>query len=390
MHDDYIGKEVKELVNVVLMDYEKGRDIDAINFFNKPDKAEVRFLVNQILQIIFPGYFRDSSVKVYNLETNISLLIEDIFYHLNKQGTKALNFCNKRGKLTTKEIEDESYRICKEFIQRIPVIREYIETDMQAAFDGDPAASCKDEIILAYPGIYATAINRIAHELYLLNLPIIPRIMTEYAHSRTGIDIHPGATIGKYFFIDHGTGIVIGETTVIGENVKLYQGVTLGALSTRGGQKLSGIKRHPTIEDNVTIYAGASVLGGDTVVGENAVIGGNSFITKSIPANTTVSIKNSPDFLPSPLRTWDGLVEIAKKAVLWEDISISLQRVLIGWLRGLLVAVPLGLFVGRFKVVRWIFEPFINFFRFIPAIGFLTLFLWCRRRIKNCAYHVLN
>ncbi|MCI5529313.1 MAG: serine O-acetyltransferase, partial [Blautia sp.] len=151
---------------------------------------------------------------------------------------------------------------------------------------------CKEEIILAYPGLMASSINRIAHELYLLNVPVLPRIMTEYAHSETGIDIHPGATIGKYFFIDHGTGVVIGETSVIGDNVKIYQGVTIGALSTRGGQKLSGMKRHPTIEDNVTIYAGASVLGGETVIGKNAVIGGNAFITSSIPANTKVSIKN--------------------------------------------------------------------------------------------------
>lgn len=292
MDDKTIGKEVKELVDIVLNDYDKARDIDAINFYNKPDKTEIIELVGQLLQIVFPGYFRDSSVKIYNLETQISLLIEDIFYHLNKQGQKALVFCRKRDYKSDEEIEETSYKICKEFLRRIPVIRESIETDMQAAFDGDPAACCKDEIILAYPGIFATAINRIAHELYVLDMPIIPRIMTEYAHSKTGIDIHPGATIGKYFFIDHGTGIVIGETAIIGDNVKIYQGVTIGALSTRGGQKLKDIKRHPTIDNNVTIYAGASVLGGETVIGENSVIGGNAFITQSIPANTRVSIKN--------------------------------------------------------------------------------------------------
>ena len=182
--------------------------------------------------------------------------------------------------------------MCKDFFAEIPRIREYIESDLQAAFDGDPAASSKEEIILAYPGLMASSINRIAHKLYLLGVPVLPRIMTEYAHSETGIDIHPGATIGKYFFIDHGTGVVIGETAVIGENVKIYQGVTIGALSTREGQKLSGIKRHPTIEDHVTIYAGASILGGETVIGKNAVIGGNAFITSSIPADTRVSIKN--------------------------------------------------------------------------------------------------
>ena len=163
---------------------------------------------------------------------------------------------------------------------------------MQAAFDGDPAAYYKDDIVYSYPGLYAITVNRLAHELYLLEVPMIPRIMTEYAHNVTGIDIHPGAVIGKYFFIDHGTGVVIGETTVIGENVKIYQGVTLGALSTRGGQKLRGAKRHPTIEDNVVIYSGASVLGGETVIGENAIIGSNAFVTKSIGKNSRVSIKN--------------------------------------------------------------------------------------------------
>ena len=163
---------------------------------------------------------------------------------------------------------------------------------MQAAFNGDPAAYNIDEIIFSYPGLYAILVNRIAHELYKLKVPIIPRMMTEHAHSCTGIDIHPGAEIGKYFFIDHGTGIVIGETTVIGNNVKIYQGVTLGALSTRGGQTLKSKKRHPTILDNVTIYSGASILGGDTVVGKDVVVGGNAFITTSIPEGAKVSIKN--------------------------------------------------------------------------------------------------
>lgn len=162
---------------------------------------------------------------------------------------------------------------------------------MQAGFDGDPAAKSKEEIIFSYPGLFAIFVYRIAHELYIRNVPFIPRIMTEYAHAKTGIDINSGAVIGESFFIDHGTGIVIGETTVIGDNVKLYQGVTLGGLSTRGGQKLSGVKRHPTIEDNVTIYAGATILGGQTVIGKNSVIGGNTFITESVPENSRISIK---------------------------------------------------------------------------------------------------
>ena len=284
--------EVDKIVKSIFKDYSLGKAIDEINIYNKPDKSEVRELVHNLFQIVFPGYFRDKTFKIYNPKHKYAVLIEDIFYHLNKQVYLALDFCKLQGAYTDDERSIESYRICKEFFSKIPHIRKYVDTDLQAAFDGDPAAGCIEEIVLAYPGIMASRTNRIAHELYKLNVPVLPRLMTEYAHSETGIDIHPGATLGKYFFIDHGTGVVIGETAIIGDNVKIYQGVTIGALSTRGGQKLSGVKRHPTIKDNVTIYAGASVLGGDTVIGKNAVIGGNAFITSSIPADTIVSIKN--------------------------------------------------------------------------------------------------
>ncbi len=178
------------------------------------------------------------------------------------------------------------------FLRALPGMKAYLETDIQAAYDGDPAAMSTEEIMLAYPAFEAISIYRMAHELYAMKIPMLPRMMTEYAHQITGIDIHPGATIGKYFFIDHGTGIVIGETTEIGNNVKIYQGVTLGALSTRGGQNLRGKKRHPTICDNVTIYSGASILGGETVVGKNVVVGGNAFITTSIPEGAKVSVKS--------------------------------------------------------------------------------------------------
>lgn len=292
MNDIIIEKEIQEIVENVLADYDAGKTIDEINIYNKPNKREARELIHELLQIIFPGYFRDRSFKIYNPKNEFAVLLEDIFYHLNKQVLLAMEFCRWERDRSSDGKKRESYKKCKAFFKRIPLIREYIESDLQAAFDGDPAAGCREEIILSYPGLMASSVNRIAHELYLLEVPVLPRIMTEYAHSETGIDIHPGATIGKYFFIDHGTGVVIGETAVLGENVKIYQGVTIGALSTRGGQKLSGVKRHPTIEDNVTIYAGASVLGGETVIGKNAVIGGNAFITSSIPADTRVSIKN--------------------------------------------------------------------------------------------------
>ena len=176
------------------------------------------------------------------------------------------------------------------FFSFIPEIDSYLQTDLQALFDGDPAAKTKSEIILTYPGLTAIFTYRIAHVLYKLEVPILPRALTEYAHSKTGIDIHPGAEIDSYFFIDHGTGIVIGETSIIGKHVKLYQGVTLGALSLREGQKLSGTQRHPTVKDNVTIYSGASVLGGETIIGENTTLGSNVFITTSVEPNMTVTI----------------------------------------------------------------------------------------------------
>ena len=189
--------------------------------------------------------------------------------------------------------------MCLQFFAAIPKVREYLNTDIQAAFDGDPAASSKDEIVLAYPGLLAITIYRFAHELFLLNVPLIPRMMTEYAHRHTGVDIHPGATIGKYFFIDHATGIVIGSTSLIGERVKIYQGVTIGALSTKEGQKLRGTRRHPTIEDEVTLYSGASILGGNTVIGKGSIIGGNAFITKSVAPYTTVTVKTSETVMES-------------------------------------------------------------------------------------------
>ena len=212
-------------------------------------------------------------------------------YTRNKQILLALKYTAKEEN-DVEKLTEQAEKDTVTFLKKIPDVRAMLETDLEAAFQGDPAAKYRDEIILSYPGMFAITVNRLAHELFLLEVPLIPRIMTEYAHSITGIDIHPGATIGKYFFIDHGTGVVVGETTVIGDRVKIYQGVTLGALSTRGGQKLRDVRRHPTIEDDVTIYSGASILGGETVVGKNSVIGSNVFITSSIPADTKVSMKD--------------------------------------------------------------------------------------------------
>ncbi|MDD6070767.1 MAG: serine acetyltransferase [Clostridiales bacterium] len=287
-----IEEKISEIVSSVLTDYNNGRVIDRCDLFSRPDTAVVNDIIHKLLMIIYPGYFFDKAYRVYAVDHKLSLLVEDIMYNLNKQIVIALRFHHDYKDAEDSVIEQEAEEIAVAFFEKLPEIRAYLDTDLEAAYNGDPAAYYKDEIILSYPGLLAITINRLAHELYLLEVPLIPRMMTEYAHSRTGIDIHPGATIGKYFFIDHGTGIVIGESTEIGENVKIYQGVTLGALSTRGGQRLKSVKRHPTIRDNVTIYSGASILGGETVIGKGAVIGSNVFVTKSVGDGARVSVKN--------------------------------------------------------------------------------------------------
>ena len=284
--------DAENVVRNILKDYYLGRNIDKMDDqFDQPNKEVIINIINNLVKIVYPGYFRDLTYKSYNPENHIATLIEDVMYRLHKQIARVGKFVEGSENMSAEEIRRNAYKITVEFMNRIPKVREYLETDLQAAYDGDPAAKNFDEVILAYPGLYAITVNRLAHELFLLKVPLIPRIMTEHAHSLTGIDIHPGATIGRYFFIDHGTGIVVGETTVIGDNVKIYQGVTLGALSLRGGQNLRGTRRHPTIEDDVTIYSGASILGGDTVIGKGSVIGGNCFITKPIPPGTRVSIR---------------------------------------------------------------------------------------------------
>ena len=283
-----IEMQIESVVDSILSDYSLGRDVDKIDLYRHPDKAVITDMIQKLLRIVYPGYSRDKSYRIYNVKHNLSMLIEDVMFNLNRQMLLVLHSSG----MEEAEAEEKAQQLCLQFFRQIPELRAIVQTDVQAAFDGDPAATSKDEVIFCYPGLFAITVYRLAHILYTLNVPLLPRIMTEYAHSTTGIDIHPGATIGRYFFIDHGTGIVIGETTIIGEHVKIYQGVTLGGLTTRGGQSLRGKKRHPTIEDNVTIYAGASVLGGETVIGRDSVIGSNAFITRSIAPCTTVSIKS--------------------------------------------------------------------------------------------------
>ena len=281
-------QRIESVVDSILADYSTGRDIDRLERVRRPDKAVIVDIIEKLRAIVFPGYFLEKNHRIYNAKHNLSVRIEDVMYHLTRQAELVFQEAGEE----PESAKDHAQQVCLAFFEKIPQVRALVHTDLQAAYNGDPAATSMAEIIYAYPGLLAITVYRLAHELYDLGVPMIPRVMTEYAHTITGIDIHPGAKIGKHFFIDHGTGIVIGETTVIGENVKIYQGVTLGALSTRGGQQMRGKRRHPTIEDNVTIYAGASVLGGDTVIGRECVIGSNAFITSSIAPCTTVTIKN--------------------------------------------------------------------------------------------------
>lgn len=284
--------EVEQVVEIVMDDYNKKREIDGMTMFHQPDQDKVVEIVNKLLRIFFPGFYRDEVYKIFNMRHTLAALVEDVMFNLQKQVTIALKNEPSYAQSSENDVRKKAKEITIAFMKQVPRMREYIDTDLDAMFDGDPAANSKNEIILCYPGLLASTIHRIAHVLWELEVPLIPRMMTEYGHSKTGIDIHPGATIGKYFFIDHGTGIVVGSTTTIGEHVKLYQGVTLGALSTSAGQSLHGVKRHPTIEDNVTIYSGASVLGGQTVIGHGSVIGSNAFVTSSIKPDSRVTIQN--------------------------------------------------------------------------------------------------
>ena len=298
---DKAEEQLKEITRVIMEDYEQGRDIDKMNVFEQPERDVIVDIVNKMLNILFPGYYRDKTYKFFNLENKISVLIEDVMYNLTDQIAIALEYDDElksaEGGVSMGDacISVRSQMLAVEFFKQVPKIRHMVNTDLQATFDGDPAADNKEEIVLCYPGLLASTVYRIAHELYVLGVPIIPRMMTEYAHGLTGIDIHPGATIGEYFFMDHGTGIVVGSTSVIGEHVKIYQGVTIGALSTSAGHALHGTRRHPTIDDNVTIYSGASILGGETVSGEDSVIGGNVFLTSSVRPGTRVNTQNQEE-----------------------------------------------------------------------------------------------
>lgn len=264
-----------------------------------PSRSNVIELVEDIKHLMFPGYLDKKSAAglADNDLTGERLLhIERL---LRAEIQRAFMFAEGEA-LSADDAQKRAAEACDKFMDSLPQVQAMLLKDIQAAFDGDPAADSKEEILLCYPGFNAILVHRIAHELYKLDVPLIPRLMSEHVHQETGVDIGPGAVIGEYFFIDHATGVVIGETTEIGNHVKIYQGVTLGAKSTRKGQLLANVKRHPTIEDDVTIYSNASVLGGDVVIGKGSIIGGSAFVLESVPAGSRVSLKNQEVTVRSP------------------------------------------------------------------------------------------
>lgn len=286
---DKVPNVVKELLN----SWTTKECYEHISPVSMPSQVKVIEIVEQSKRILFPGYFTNTKLHAANLEYYIGKQTTDLYDMVAEQITMAIRHDCRRHELPCTNCEALSHDVALSFIESLPRVAALLASDIRAALEGDPATKSPDEVIFCYPGLLATTIFRIAHELYLLGVPIIPRIMTEYAHNQTGIDIHPGATIGSGFFIDHGTGVVIGETTIIGNNVRIYQGVTLGALSLPrdAGEKMRNKKRHPTIEDNVIIYSNTTILGGDTVIGEGSIIGGNIWLTESVATGTKVLLK---------------------------------------------------------------------------------------------------
>ena len=283
------------LIKEIVESYEHTDKINHLEGVMLPDRDTVVEILNTLFEVIYPGYFGEKSLDKRTVEFHIGAEVERLTRILYEQIGNAIEHECKRLGRVCEMCREQAEEVTMAFISRIPVIREMLALDVEAAYDGDPAAKSFDEIIFSYPGMYAITVFRIAHELHRLGVPLIPRIMTEHAHSRTGIDIHPGANIGRSFFIDHGTGVVIGETCEIGNNVKIYQGVTLGALSFKKDEKgrlIRGTKRHPTIEDEVTIYAAATILGGETVIGKGSIIGGNVWVTHSVEPGTRVIFEN--------------------------------------------------------------------------------------------------
>ena len=280
----------RKIVDDLLLSYQEVGGINRIDSANLPSRPGIASICEDLLQILFPGFLETEAIESENLDKDTSELVETIFFSLNKEINRSLRLLGDE-----ESQSKDSSELASNFLSELPKIRSLLRTDVEAAYEGDPAAQSFEEIILAYPSLEAIAVQRMAHVLYNFGIPLIPRMMTEWVHSKTGIDIHPGATIGSHFFIDHGTGVVIGETCEIGSHVKLYHGVTLGARSFQKdneGNPIKGIKRHPNVEDYVVIYPGATILGGETVIGARSTIGANAFIMNSIDEDSLVALSD--------------------------------------------------------------------------------------------------
>ncbi|HEY3760409.1 MAG TPA: serine O-acetyltransferase EpsC [Verrucomicrobiae bacterium] len=278
---------VTQLTNELVASYARVGGINHLDGKNLPSKRAITAITQDLLRLLFPGFFDEKLIHSSEIKVETAALLDAVLGKLEDEVRKSLEFKPPED-LAKKDITKAAHTITVEFLGKLPQVREILQTDIEAAFNGDPAAAGKEEILVSYPFVEAISVQRLAHELYLKKVPLIPRIMAEWAHFRTGMDLHPGAQIGSHFFVDHGTGTVVGETAIIGHHVKMYHGVTLGARSTAGGQQLRGTKRHPTIEDHVTIYPGATILGGETVIGAHSTIGGNVFIMDSVAPNSLV------------------------------------------------------------------------------------------------------
>ncbi len=278
---------VIQLTDQLIVSYAGVGGINHLDGKNLPSKSAIAGITHDLLRLLFPGFFDDRTIHSSELKAEVVALMDSVSDRLQDEVYKSLEYATPPG-LARPDLREAARDIVLEFLAGLPCVRQVLQTDAEAAYNGDPAALSREEVIVAYPFMEAIAVQRLAHELFKRDVALIPRIMTEWAHARTGMDLHPGARIGPYFFVDHCTGTVVGETCIIGKNVKVYHGVTLGAKSTSGGQQLRGTKRHPTIEDGVTIYPGATILGGDTVIGEGSTIGGNVFLTSSVPPHSLV------------------------------------------------------------------------------------------------------
>ncbi len=293
-HDSEHRKELSKIITTILSSMEDDRCFAHIGDEPIHFSTSVKEMIDKFREILFPGYFSNEKVDGVNLAYNLGQVLSQLYEVLSEQIIHVLRHdCLRYGQACS-ECENRGNEIALKVIQAIPDLRLSLAEDVKGAYDGDPAAKSHDEVIFSYPGLYAITVYRIANILFKLEVPQLPRIMTEYAHNLTGIDIHPGAQIGKRFVIDHGTGVVVGETSIIGNNVRIYQNVTIGALSLppNAGEKLRGSKRHPTIKDDVIIYSGATILGGETIIGTRSVVGGNVWLTRSIPPDTKVFIES--------------------------------------------------------------------------------------------------